>query len=352
MDSSTKQIVNPFENGQQPFLTDLVKDDEKKGKKSKRVNWDTQKDYAQQVQRILETGSKANQKQAERVKTCCERLEWGWVDTEKGAVLRLKSCDCCRFRWCPICQWRRSKMWVARFFDIFPRIYTDYPKMRYILLTLTVANCPITELRQTVDTMNQSWHKLIKRKAFPALGFVRSLEVTKENDTYDKKTKKLIRKGRIGYAHPHFHVILAVSPSYFGLNYLSTEKWAQLWQQSLKVDYVPVCDVRIVKPKPVSESSSESEAALNGLMAAITEVIKYSVKPSDMVKDSDWFLELVEQLHKTRAISLGGIFKQYLSENDLNNESGESGESENAGGLWFGWREYFRRYQYNQPVGD
>lgn len=346
MGESTDEIISPFANGQEPFLTDLVKDDQvtKKGKKSKRVNWDIQKGFSVRVSGILATGQNTHQKQAERIQSCANTLEFGWI----GHELKFKAAYFCKVRNCPVCQWRRSKMWIAKFFQAFPRIYADYPKMRYILLTLTVENCPVSELRDTVKTMNHSWNKLIQYKAFPALGFVRCLEVTKETDTYDKKTKKLIRKGRPDYAHPHFHILLAVPRSYFGGNYLSTAEWVKLWKKALRADYEPICDVRIVKPKPVeNDVNNEAKAALNGLMAAIVEVIKYTVKPTDMVQSSSWLLELVNQMANSRAISLGGIFKQYLNDDDVNVDDDAKESLENYGGLYFGWREALKRYRYN-----
>jgi len=357
MDDSTREIIPIFSDGAEPFLTDHVKDDnikqqEKYGKKVKRVNWDTRKGFAVRVQQILAVGDSNHQRQAIRIRTCAETLQFGWVNNE----LKFKNAFFCQVRNCPMCQWRRSKMWVARFFDAFPRIYNDYPTMRYILLTLTIKNCPITELRNTIKLMNYSWDKLTKYKAFPALGFVRSLEVTRETDTYDKKTKKLIRKGRNDYAHPHFHVILALSPSYFGRNYLTTADWVKLWQKALKCDYEPICDVRIVKPKKVDadsgiQANGQSETVL-GLMSAIVEVIKYTVKPSDMVENDAWLLHLVDQLHGTRAISLGGIFRKYLSENDDNLSSESDSEQVNHGGLYFGWRESIHRYRYIPPIKE
>jgi len=238
-------------------------------------------------------------------------------------------------------------MLLARFFEAFPRIRADYPTTRYVFLTLTVKNCPVSDLRATVQHMSKSWNRLTNRKAFPAIGFVRSLEVTKETDTYDKTSKKLIRKARPDYAHPHFHILLALPPSYFGGNYLSTAKWAALWQTALKADYLPVCDVRIVKAKKTD--LSENSDYLDGIKAAIVETIKYTVKPSDMVQDASFLLALVDQLHKIRAVSLGGIFKEYLQEvDDLEEADGEEqDEKEEIGGIRFGWRGFAKRYQLN-----
>lgn len=359
MDKSIDAIVSPFGLDSQPFLADVLPKDSKskKGKQEDKTNWDTHKAYSNQVSDILAAGEIHNQKQAKRVLSCAEFLQFGWVlkneEDEKQFWLEFKRAYFCRFRHCPICQWRRSQMWLSRFLRIFPLVYKAHPTMRYVLLTLTVKNCPVSELRATIQTMNKAWDRLSKRKAFPAEGFVRSLEITRETDTYDKKTKKLIRKGRPDYAHPHFHILLALPPSYFSRGYLSTEAWAKLWQECLRVDYTPVCDVRIVKPKKNDAAEAvagdDDNEVVNGLRAAIVETIKYSVKPADMVQDKDWFLTLIEQMNHIRAVALGGIFKEYLKE--IESESNDDdlefdNREENPGGLFFGWKKPLKRYQY------
>jgi plasmid rolling circle replication initiator protein Rep len=350
MDNSIAESVLAFIEKEQPvFLTDLIADDEV-GKKQKRQNWDTRKDYTTQVGDILATGEPHHQRQAKRVNSCAELLKFAWVKLDAEIQLQFKSAYFCRVRNCPICQWRRAQMWIARFIEALPRIFEVYPTMRYVLLTLTVKNCPIAELRPTVQHMQKSWQRLSQRKAFPALGFVRSLEVTKETDTYDKKTKKLIHKARPDYVHPHFHILLALPTSYFGGNYLSTADWAQMWKEALKIDYTPVCDVRIVKVKDIEKN--ESEGVLAGLRAAIVETIKYTVKPADMVQDGKWLLQLVDQLHRVRAVALGGIFKQFLKEVededldvDADDQEGDQSKIENESDLFFGWKKPVKRYQ-------
>jgi hypothetical protein len=67
-----------------------------------------------------------------------------------------------------------------------------------------------------------------------------------------------------------------------------------------------------------------------------------------MVSDSSWFLEIADQLHKTRAVALGGVFKKYFSvdNEDLISEPNlETKKSENKGGLMFSFRQTLKRYQ-------
>jgi plasmid rolling circle replication initiator protein Rep len=259
-------------------------------------------------------------------------------------------------------------MWVSRFYHAFPNIYRDHPDWRYLFLTLTVKNCSIYELKDTVNDMNAAFKRLTERKTWPAFGFLRSLEVTRSKD---------------GTAHPHFHLLLAVPSGYFvGRKYISTAKWAAMWQECLRIDYTPICDVRIVKPKDYSHlrgktiwDNPERESFEIGMdenlipirqtnfpqteqikpkpyeyiFSAIKEVIKYTVKPSDMVANPGWLLELSDQLHKMRAVTVGGQFKDYLREDEGETDQDLVAEtntiSENEGGVYFGWREASNRYQ-------
>jgi hypothetical protein len=63
------------------------------------------------------------------------------------------------------------------------------------------------------------------------------------------------------------------------------------------------------------------EANKSAIAEAAAETLKYAVKPSDMVKDPEWFHELTRQVHKLRFVSTGGVlkdlFKEDTSEKDL-----------------------------------
>lgn len=344
VDSDGSILVISEDKTQPKFLTDYLPKD-KKSKKDK--SWDTHKTFCNDIATTLKASDDvSHRKQGNRIADCALLLEFGWVlvPTETGEYkLRLKLAWFCRVRYCPVCQWRRSLMWVSRFFDALPRIHAVYPEMRYIMLTLTVRNCQISELRATVKQMNKAWERLTKRKGYPAQGFVRSLEVT---------------RGKDGSCHPHFHILLAVPPSYFGHSYLSKDDWAQLWQEVMRLDYKPVVDVRIVKPRKGSEPVQVEGVDLpesipdpmKSLMSAITETIKYTTKPSDMVKEKAWLLAMVDQMRNVRGVSLGGIFKQFLKETDDDNQdlivASESDGIKNEGGLIFGYRQKHKKYVY------
>jgi hypothetical protein len=84
----------------------------------------------------------------------------------------------------------------------------------------------------------------------------------------------------------------------------------------------------------------------------IPEILKYQVKESDLVADRDWFLELTKQLHKTRAVSVGGVLRDYMKALEEEPEdligAGEE-DVPDEGHLYFGWKKQVKKYRL---VGD
>ena len=260
---------------------------------------------------------------AERVDLCSQLLNFRLVPDEKKEEVKLKlaSAKFCRVRHCPVCQWRRSLRWRAKAMDALPRLIEDHPKLRYLFLTLTLKNCSITELRETLNKLNYAFRKLSRRKVFPGVGWIKSVEVTQGKDRVS--------------AHPHLHILLAVKPSYFSHGYISQAKWCELWKSCLGVDYKPILHIKAIKPKV-------------SLTSILNEVIKYQVKESDLISDPSWFAELVIQMNKTRAVAVGGIFRDYFKEleeepDDLIGKDDE--HEEDHGHLYFGWRRSEKKYR-------
>jgi plasmid rolling circle replication initiator protein Rep len=267
--------------------------------------WDKRRCDADQVESIYEAAEFA--KYSDRISRCAQTLFFGSRVNDQGQkVIKLKFASFCRVRNCPVCQWRQSLMWKLRLSKALPLIQEDYPKARWVLLTLTIRNCPITSLRDTLMLMNSAWKRLSELKKFPAIGTFKSLEVTRAKD---------------GSAHPHFHVLMLVNPGYFkGTQYLSHENWVTMWRKALRVDYDPNIDVRAVKTDKDDVS----------YLKIITEIAKYTVKPSDLIANPTWLLEYTNQVHKMRSISVSGILKEYLSDTEATNEELVNGESESS----------------------
>ena len=261
---------------------------------------------------------------AQRMDSCAQILDFKLVpDLDLGDLqLKLSAARFCRVPQCPVCQSRRSLMWKARALRALPLMVKDYPKYRWLFLTLTQKNCSVINLRETVLEMNKSFKRLTKLKQWAIEGWIKSLEIT---------------RGRDGSAHPHFHCLLIVSPVYFKRNYISYQEWCDLWQRSARLDYKPQVYVRAV--------AKDCDPTI-----LVPEILKYSVKESDLYKSKEFLLGITEQLYKIRRISVGGILRPYLKKLEEEPEDliGKNEENENEvdeGHLYFEWKYQEKKYK-------
>jgi Replication protein len=91
---------------------------------------------------------------------CSLWLGFAWAPERQDAgvlTLKLREARFCRVRHCPICQWRRSLMWLARFQTALPQLLVQHPTARFLFLTLTQKNVSIGELRLTLRDMTKAW---------------------------------------------------------------------------------------------------------------------------------------------------------------------------------------------------
>lgn len=271
-------------------------------------------------------------RRAVRMHDCAKQLWFALQAQDDGELrFRLKNARFCRQRFCPVCQWRRMLMWRARFFKGLPRILEAYPTHRWLLLTLTLKNCPLDELRDTIKGMSKSWDRFVKYKEFPAVGWIRSLEVTRNPDD--------------ATAHPHYHVLMMVKPSYFSSNgYVKQSRWRELWQQAIRSYYLPTVDIRAIKPTP-----GDSHPMARGIL----ETIKYGAKESDLIADPEWLAGLTTQMDKLKTIALGGVLREYLREeepDDLIHTDEDAIDPElldQYPTLIFDWANHVKRYVKN-----
>lgn len=188
-----------------------------------------------------------------------------------------------------MCNWRRSMKYSYQTARIVDEAIAQEPKGRFLFLTLTVKNVPGAELNDTISSLTKSFDRLFKRAKVQKnlIGYLRSVEVThNENEnTY----------------HPHIHVLIMVKSSYFKtkLDYISQKEWGELWAQSLKVNYIPMVDIRSVKENG------------KGLKGAILETAKYPTKPIKLdIENKQVVDDLYNGLYRKRQLGYGGLFKE------------------------------------------
>ena len=287
-------------------------------------------------------------RQAARVRDCAEALFFAEAeDAGTGEIkLRLKSAPYCRYRHCPICQGRRSLKVKAMLMNALPAVLEKYPTARFLFLTLTVRNPSVSDLRETIQAMNKGWQRLVQRKNWPAIGWIRATEVTrKEDDT----------------AHPHFHALLMVPASYFSKGYVPTREWVQRWREVMRLDYDPVCDIRVIRPKQTAKAEIGQDAVdnrLRALYSAIAETAKYPTKSVDLLAAGpEWLAEYVAQVNALKFLTSGGVLKGILkdvresdTENLVNYADGDGAEADPRKLIPFHFRNQLKAYARKRKV--
>lgn len=256
--------------------------------------------------------------------------------------MSLNRASFCQLRTCPVCCWLKSTKWRIRIFQGLPGLLGDYPNYPFLFLTLTVKNCHFTELRSTLRMMSTAWDRLAHLQCFPAIGFLKSVEIARPYDCFyggqfigrmgvslikrwiaalkemGNWNPRLWREYYCEECHPHIHVLMMVSPSYSpeSEEYIKHPRWQALWKRAARLDYEPIVDIRKV-------------SKLNN---AVLETSKYCLKTSDMVDVLGCLT--VRQLHGLRLLSVGGAFNDYFSQasidaitatNELDNEHWQQG---------------------------
>ena len=214
----------------------------------------------------------------------------------------LKAARLCNTRLCPFCEWRRTRAWRARLYDGLGRLYEDKPKLRGVFLTLTVRNCLLEELGDTLDHMNKSWNRLAQRSFFPTDLWFRRTEIT----------VGMTPSSGQAFAHPHFHVLLLVKPSYFSTGYVRQTEWQKQWMDAARLNYAPVIDVRSAKQKLGSGLSSAGSA-----QAAVLEAAKYAAKATDLMELGPATSEFHWQLRNRRLYALSSKLRKYINSGDI-----------------------------------
>lgn len=239
----------------------------------------------------------------ERVERCGSFLAFKkYQNTKNPEELRrtLSGADFCKHRFCIMCAWRKSRKLQSQTYATINLLQEqNHKRYEFLFLTLTVPNPPMTELKNTVKVMSKAFQKLIRREEWirAVKGYIRAIEFVGDD------TKE-------GEAHPHYHCLLMVEKSYFkSRNYLSQERWRELWSECYGY---PDLQVRIEKIKPKKKADG---TVLPAIVCACYETIKYSMDLTDMNKLSDDDLkELMKQTRGIRQYNRGGLLKDLVED--------------------------------------
>ena len=256
-----------------------------------------------------------------RVNECGEYLKFKECPAGHREGQKLVSANFCRDRLCPLCQWRRAMKLAYQVNTVCHLALLEQPGLKFLFLTLTTKNVKAENLGAVIDQLNYAFKELIKRKEVKQVveGYFRAIEVTYNSNREDY--------------HPHFHVILAVKPSYFQrYYYIRQSRWVELWKQALKVNYSPIVHIERIKSRKKGDKpqiEQDNEEYMRAMSRAVAETAKYSVKPEDYISEdiesvSNIVLTLSDALKGRRLISYGGILLEQRKKLNTDDVEGEN----------------------------
>ena len=263
------------------------------------------------------------------LRRCGEYLRFAHLT---GGKKKLAAASFCRWRLCPICQWRRSLKLFGQAAEILKCVVNERPKCRFLFLTVTVQNVEVSELGNALDAITAAFGKLMKTVK-PVRGWIRCTEITVNPKT--------------GMTHPHIHAVILVDADYFHNSYIKQAKWAEMWKSALGVDYVPCLDIKSVREKGV------------GAIAEISGVFKYSIKGGgDVVRLAemgDYGIEILAQLtrtlHKRRFVAFGGEILKIRQRMRLGDAENLTDKDEVKAAEMAGLIEGYRKYRWECRSG-
>ena len=295
----------------------------------KDARWDPLKVNSRRMAAALVTADDLKAR-AQRMHGCSDILTFVLQALRETGEIRFKleHGSFCRDRMCETDQMLRSRTWQKQFRAAAPALIEKHPGARWLVLTLTIRNPDIHETRNALAEMNKAWKRLTARKEFrDVLGWIRATEVTRGGSGKTKGTDK----SRVvdNTSHPHFHILLMVSSSYFhGERYISQAKWLKAWQECMRDDTITQVDIRAVKPRKGHSEAPEGDG-LGWLMAGALEVLKYTSKAVDLLPEKEpkhagpgvldsvpWVQELARQIRALRFMMTGGALKDALKDLD------------------------------------
>lgn len=250
-------------------------------------------------------------RRAIRVQDCGTLLEFAHaIEGDKLSPHgTLVNANFCKDRLCPMCAWRRSRKIFGQVSRVMERLAEKYT---FIFLTLTVRNVSAECLSEALNRLNSAFNQLMRQKAVKKVvkGYFRALEVT-------------YSKPRNDY-HPHFHCVLAVPRGYLSNgDYISRDRWLELWRKCYKDDSITQVDIRVCRNKNVSSGELESSSAL---ASAVAEVAKYAVK-LELDRMSDDVVKTLALCLKGRRLAVFGLaFRKAFEELGLDDAEAEGAD--------------------------
>jgi plasmid rolling circle replication initiator protein Rep len=237
--------------------------------------------------------------------TCSNTILWSTYQNKKelDKFMSTSKTMTCKNPFCAICQHNKSRKLFHETYQSLDYLQSQGEYFQYYMLTLTIQNPKISDLKETINYMNKAFHTMFNTsnaKIFKPIrtlvrGYFRSLEYFGDNT-------------KLGYAHPHYHVLLVMPKTYYPSRdyYITTDTWHDMWQHALGADYHLQVDIQKIRP-------SRKKNGMNAIASAVAEVVKYSTKTTDVLNLSEHdYVHLTQQTKNVRTFTRSKYFRDLL----------------------------------------
>lgn len=223
------------------------------------------------------------------VETCADWAEYSFPSADCAAtgstgqrMYRSRAFLCNRPGYCPICRERKARLQRDRFLPAALQALQNGAQL--FKLTLTVRNCSVSNLRQTLKKMGSAFSQLTRLDVFTnrLWGWAKATEIGVDTD---------------GLGHPHFHAILAGTRGLCSPKAkTSPSAWVRMWRDALGVSYEPRVSIAPIRP---------AEVVRDTRYAFKFQLDKFRA----MLDDEPFFLEQGQQLQRLPTVASRGILQ-------------------------------------------
>lgn len=236
----------------------------------------------------------------------------------------------CRDRLCPLCGWRLSLARYGQMLQVLRLLDGAFRAndIRVSMLTLTLRNCKLTDLHDTLLAMSKAWGLMRRQKLILDLyGWTRSLEIT-----YNAKANTY---------HPHMHMLLFSIGGSAADDADFTMQAKRAWKTALGIDYEPIIHHVTAYVQERSQAADDADGstqaavavapslswaqqqdALSAAQAAAIEASKYCMGDKLALKIPDsHILPFSLAIKGIRFVGYGGAIKTARSALGLQDDS-------------------------------
>jgi len=225
-----------------------------------------------------------NRKYNERLANCCNGID----EYTDGSYSLFYPCN---VYFCPVCTFLKVRKEYAISCQVYEKLIELKPTTKLYLMTLTIEECPGNQVKDAVKLIKDAFKRLCRIKRVENVLIGASLFI------HFGMNKTMTT--------PHAHVVLALKPSFVGRQYIKIDEFQALWQNALKVSYLPHVHLQPIGKTGVKNTMSNkldfAKVSAYGIGAIEFKAIKENIRI---------FNDIIDDIKGIRKVTHIGLLKE------------------------------------------